>query len=78
MTKCSEVRALLHHGWYVERQSGSHVILKHPDKNSFISFPNHGTAENGKRLNEENPETSWIEETVSEIRNRKQNERRDG
>jgi len=51
MAKCSEVlRALLRHGWYVERQSGSHVILKHPDKNSFISFPNHGTAEMGKGL----------------------------
>ena len=51
MTKCSEVlRVLLRHGWYAERQSGSHVILKHPDRKEFISFPNHGTAELGKGL----------------------------
>ncbi|MBY0432518.1 MAG: type II toxin-antitoxin system HicA family toxin [Cyclobacteriaceae bacterium] len=51
MAKCSEVlRALLRHGWYAERQSGSHVIIKHPEKEGFISFPNHGTAEMGKGL----------------------------
>ena len=49
MAKCSEVlRLLLRHGWYVERQSGSHVILKHPEKTNFISFPNHGSAEIAK------------------------------
>ena len=51
MAKCSEVlRVLLRHGWYAERQNGSHVILKHPDRKEFISFPNHGTAELGKGL----------------------------
>ena len=44
------LRALLRHGRYVERQSGSHVILKHPDQDDFISFPNHGAAEMGKGL----------------------------
>lgn len=49
MAKCSEVlRQLLRHGWYVERQSGSHVILKHPKKTNFISLPNHGSAEMAK------------------------------
>ncbi len=51
MAKCSEVlRALLRHGWYTERQSGSHIILKHPDKVGFISFPDHGANEMGKGL----------------------------
>ena len=51
MAKCSEVlRALQQHGWYFVRQGGSHVILRHPDKEGFISFPNHGSAELGKGL----------------------------
>ena len=52
MAKCSEVlRLLLRHGWYIDRQSGSsHVILKHPERKDFISFPNHGAAELGKGL----------------------------
>ncbi len=51
MAKCSEVlRALLRYGWCVERQRGSHVILKHPDRKDFISFPNHGSDEMGKGL----------------------------
>jgi len=49
--KSNEVlRLLKRHGWYVERQSGSHVILKHPENEGFISFPNHGSAELGKGL----------------------------
>jgi predicted RNA binding protein YcfA (HicA-like mRNA interferase family) len=49
--KSNEVlRLLKRHGWYVERQSGSHVILKHLENEGFISFPNHGSAELGKGL----------------------------
>ena len=50
--KASELlRRLQRAGWYVDRQSGSHVIMKHPDKEkAFISVPNHGSAEIGKGL----------------------------
>ena len=52
MAKCSEIlRLLLRHGWYIERQQGtSHIILKHPKRKDFISFPNHGSQELGKGL----------------------------
>lgn len=47
MAKCSEVLRLLRQdGWYIERQGkGGHVILKHPTKQGWISFPNHGSKE---------------------------------
>jgi predicted RNA binding protein YcfA (HicA-like mRNA interferase family) len=51
MAKCSEVlRGLMRHGWYIERQNGSHVILKHPARTDFIVFPDHGSAELGTGL----------------------------
>jgi predicted RNA binding protein YcfA (HicA-like mRNA interferase family) len=51
MAKCSEVlKALKKLGWYADRQSGSHVILKHPERRDFIVFPNHGSDELGKGL----------------------------
>lgn len=51
MAKCSEVlRALQRDGWCYACQSGSHVILRHPEREGFISFPNHGSAEIGKGL----------------------------
>lgn len=45
------LRKLKSAGWYVDRQKGSHVIMKHPDRNKeFIVVPNHGSAELGKGL----------------------------
>ena len=32
-------------GWAFVRQSGSHIILRHPDKAEPIIFPNHGSKE---------------------------------
>ena len=46
MAKCSELlRMLLNAGWIVEKQTGSHVKLSHPQRTNKISFPNHGSAE---------------------------------
>lgn len=46
MSKCSEIlRELKKGGWFVDRQKGSHIILMHPNRKDFISFPNHGSKE---------------------------------
>jgi predicted RNA binding protein YcfA (HicA-like mRNA interferase family) len=49
--KYSELfRMLKKDGWYEIRQSGSHVIMQHPEKKSQISVPNHGSKEIKKGL----------------------------
>jgi predicted RNA binding protein YcfA (HicA-like mRNA interferase family) len=49
--KCSElIRILKKDGWFVFRQSGSHLIMKHPMKNGLIVLPNHGSSEIGTGL----------------------------
>ncbi|MEE9278420.1 MAG: type II toxin-antitoxin system HicA family toxin [Dehalococcoidia bacterium] len=35
------LRALQRGGWYVSRQSGSHVILRHPDRPGRAIVPRH-------------------------------------
>jgi mRNA interferase HicA len=37
-------------GWFVIRQSGSHMIMVHPIKKGQIVCPNHGSHEVGKGL----------------------------
>lgn len=44
------IRELRHAGWYTDRQSGSHMIMKHPDRDDFLVVPNHGSKEVGKGL----------------------------
>ena len=49
--KCSELfRLLKKDGWYPISQKGSHVKLKHDQKEGIIIFPNHGSQEVGKGL----------------------------
>ena len=49
--KCSELfRILQKDGWYPISQKGSHVKLKHDTKKGIIIFPNHGSQEVGKGL----------------------------
>ena len=49
--KCSKLfRILKKDGWYPISQKGSHVKLKHETKSGFIIFPNHGSQELGKGL----------------------------
>lgn len=49
--KSSElVRMLKRDGWYVVRQSGSHMIMEHPTKKGQIVCPSHGSQEVGKCL----------------------------
>jgi mRNA interferase HicA len=49
--KCSELlRLLLKDGWYAISQSGSHIKMKHDKKEGLIIFPNHGSQEIGKGL----------------------------
>ena len=44
------LRLLKGDGWVAVRQSGSHVILRHPVKNGQIVCPVHGSQEIGKGL----------------------------
>lgn len=49
--KSSElVRLLIKDGWYVVRQSGSHMIMEHPTKKGQVVCPAHGSHEVGKGL----------------------------
>jgi predicted RNA binding protein YcfA (HicA-like mRNA interferase family) len=49
--KSSElVRLLMRDGWFIQRQSGSHMILVHPTKKGQIVCPSHGSQEVGKGL----------------------------
>lgn len=49
--KSSELlRKLQKAGWQTERQSGSHLIMRHPDKDEPIIFPSHGAKEVGTGL----------------------------
>ncbi len=49
--KSSELlRLLIEHGWYVERQSGSHIIMKHTREEGQLSVPHHASKEVKKGL----------------------------
>ena len=39
------LKKLFANGWKEIRQSGSHLILRHPDKANPIIFPSHGSKE---------------------------------
>ena len=49
--KSSElIRILKRDGWFVVRQSGSHMMMKHLIKEGQLVVPNHGNQEMGKGL----------------------------
>ncbi|MCX6252395.1 MAG: type II toxin-antitoxin system HicA family toxin [Bacteroidetes bacterium] len=49
--KCSElIRLLKKDGWFVYRQSGSHLIMKHQTKKGQIVLPDYGSSEIGQGL----------------------------
>ena len=49
--KCSKIyKMLTKDGWYPVSQRGSHVKMKHDKKSGIIIFPNHGSQEMGKGL----------------------------
>lgn len=49
--KCSEIlRLLKKDGWEEVSSRGSHLKLKHPVKEGMIIFPDHGSKEPGKGL----------------------------
>ena len=49
--KFSELyRILTKDGWYVVSHKGSHVKMRHEIKKGTIIFPNHGSQEMGKGL----------------------------
>jgi predicted RNA binding protein YcfA (HicA-like mRNA interferase family) len=49
--KCSELlRLLIKDGWFMVSQKGSHIKMKHPTKPGILIFPDHGTKEMGKGM----------------------------
>lgn len=44
------IRELSRHGWYVVRQTGSHVIMRHDLKTNQITIPYHGAKEIAKGM----------------------------
>jgi mRNA interferase HicA len=49
--KCNElIRVLERDGWYLVRQNGSHMIMKHPIKKGLVVMLDHGSKEIGKGL----------------------------
>jgi len=49
--KSSELlRILKKDGWYVVRQKGSHLVMRHPTKTGVIIYPFHANHEIGKGL----------------------------
>ncbi|MEO8860890.1 MAG: type II toxin-antitoxin system HicA family toxin [Ginsengibacter sp.] len=50
MKSAELVRLLKKDGWFTIRQSGSHIIMKHPSKKGQIVCPYHGSHEIGRGL----------------------------
>jgi len=49
--KCSELlRLLIKDGWFVVSKKGSHIKMKHSIKSGLLIFPDHGTKEMGKGM----------------------------
>ena len=49
--KSSElVRLLKKDGWFIVRQTGSHMIMEHPIKKGKVVCPYHGSPEVGRGL----------------------------
>jgi predicted RNA binding protein YcfA (HicA-like mRNA interferase family) len=44
------IRLLKRKGWFEVRQSGSHIIMQHPDTEVQLTVPDHGSKEIGKGL----------------------------
>lgn len=44
------IRYLLSNGWYIVRQNGSHLILRHKEYDAQLTVPMHGAKEVGKGL----------------------------
>lgn len=50
MKYCELFKILKQDGWFEIRQTGSHVIMKHPIKQEQLTVPNHGSKEVKKGL----------------------------
>lgn len=49
--KCSKLyQILIKDGWFAVSQKGSHIKMRHDFKDEIIIFPNHGSQEMGKGL----------------------------
>ena len=61
MGKCSDLlRILKKNGWFVVSQKGSHIKMKHRSKPNLVIFPNHGSKEMAKGMEQSNSQKNWI------------------
>lgn len=44
------IRILKQNGWFIVRQTGSHLMMQHPQKTIQLTVPSHGSKEIGKGL----------------------------
>ena len=42
MTPRQVLRVLMNNGWYIEKQSGSHVKMRYQTKPGYVTVPMHG------------------------------------
>jgi predicted RNA binding protein YcfA (HicA-like mRNA interferase family) len=54
------LRALKRDGWFQVRQSGSHIILKHPDRGGRVIVPNHAGVVLKQKTLDENLERAGL------------------
>lgn len=61
--KCSELlRILLKNAWYIESRKGSHIKLRHKENHSVIIFPDHGSREIGKGMEQKIKKIAGLKE----------------
>lgn len=60
------VRLLLSRGWYIVRQRGSHLILRHKKSKEQLSVPIHAAHEIGKglqkRIEKQALKQNWLQD----------------
>ena len=61
--KCSELlRLLLKNGWVKVSRKGSHIKLKNTNNSNIIIFPDHGSQEMGKGMEEKIKKIAGLKE----------------
>lgn len=60
ITAVELLRALKRDGWFQVRQSGSHIILRHPEKTGCVIVPNHARVVIKQKTLDENLERAGL------------------
>lgn len=60
ITAVELLRALKRDGWFQVRQSGSHIIMRHPEKSGCVVVPNHARVVLKQKTLDENLERAGL------------------